>query len=83
MQLNEPATLTARYSPLINQKLIVYNAAEYDAALLAGDEIEDEEEATNAVKAALNRIRYEIISGDDIENRHVWIALNIQRKAAV
>ena len=71
MQLNEPVTLTTRYSPLINQTLVAYNAHEYDAALHSGDGL-DGEEKTTAIETALEKIRYEIISVDDIENRHVW-----------
>lgn len=50
-QLREPATITMRYSPLINPKLIVYKGAE----------------------------PYEVISIDDIENRHRWLEIKVQR----
>jgi hypothetical protein len=83
MSLNEPATLTARYTPLINQGLVAYLASEHDAAIHAGDDIEDAEDAADAVKAALEKIRYEIISADDIENRHVWFEIKLSRKVAV
>jgi Phage head-tail joining protein. len=80
LKLNEPVTLTMRYSALVNRALIVYNDAEHAAALHAGDEIEDEQEAANAVITALQKIRYEVISIDDVENRHVWMEIKIQRQ---
>lgn len=54
-QLREPATITMRYSPLINQKLIIYKGKD--------------------VKP------YEVISIDDVEDRHVWLEIKVQRKS--
>ncbi len=53
-QLREPATITMRYSPLINPKLIIYKGTD-----------------TNP---------YEVISIDDVEDRHRWIEIKVQRK---
>lgn len=54
MQLREPATLTTRYSPLINQKLLIYKDSDPDP--------------------------YEVISIDDIEERHTWVEIKVHRK---
>jgi SPP1 family predicted phage head-tail adaptor len=54
-KLREPATITVRYSPLINQKLIIYKGIDTDS--------------------------YEVISIDDIEDRHVWLEIKVQRKS--
>lgn len=54
-QLREPATITMRYSPLINSKLIIYKSIDPDP--------------------------YEVISIDDIEDRHVWLEIKVQRKS--
>lgn len=76
MQLNlkNPVTLTARYSPKINERLIVYRGSEYAEA---------QTEITDAAKkAALAKIEYEIISVDDVQNRHEWMEIKIQRKVS-
>jgi head-tail adaptor len=52
-QLREPATITMRYSPLINQKLIIYKGDDPDP--------------------------YEVISIDDIDERHTWLEIKVQR----
>lgn len=54
MQLREPATLTTRYSLLINQKLLIYKDGDKEP--------------------------YEVISIDDIEERHTWLEIKVQRK---
>jgi head-tail adaptor len=54
-QLKEPATITMRYSPLINQKLIVYKGTDAEP--------------------------YEVISIDDVEDRHRWLEIEVQRKS--
>jgi SPP1 family predicted phage head-tail adaptor len=54
MKLREPATLTTRYSPLINQKLLIYKGTDPDP--------------------------YEVISIDDVEDRHAWLEIKVQRK---
>jgi hypothetical protein len=53
-QLREPATITMRYSPLVNPKLIIYKGADPDP--------------------------FEVISINDVEDRHVWIEVNVQRR---
>ncbi len=53
-QLREPATITVRYSPLINQKLIVYKGSDSDP--------------------------YEVISIDDVEDRHRWMEIKVQMR---
>lgn len=53
MQLREPATLTTRYSPLINQKMLIYKGDDPDP--------------------------YEVISVDDVDERHVWLEIKVQR----
>jgi SPP1 family predicted phage head-tail adaptor len=53
MKLREPATLTTRYSPLINQKLLIYKGTDPDP--------------------------YEVISIDDVEDRHAWLEIKVQR----
>ena len=55
MQLREPATLTTRYSSLINQKLLIYKGTDPDP--------------------------YEVISIDDVDDRHRWLEIKAQRKA--
>lgn len=54
-QLREPATITMRYSPLINQKLILYKGADPRP--------------------------YGVISIDDVEDRHRWLEIKVQRKS--
>lgn len=82
LKLREPATITMRYSPKINVNLLVYKASEMADALRAGDNIADEEKAENAVKEALERVRYEIISIDNVEERNRWMEIKVQRKVA-
>lgn len=53
-QLQEPATITMRYSPLINQKLTLYKGTDTEP--------------------------YEVISIDDVEDRHKWLEIKVQRK---
>jgi head-tail adaptor len=53
-ELREPATITMRYSPLINQKLIIYKDTDTDP--------------------------YEVISINDVEDRHRWLEIKVQRK---
>jgi len=52
LDLKEPATLTARYSPLITPQCRVIKDGE----------------------------TYEIISLDDVENRHEWLEIKVQGK---
>lgn len=54
LQLKEPATITMRYSPLINKKLLVYKGNDPSP--------------------------YEVISIDDVEERHRWLEIKVQRK---
>ena len=54
LKLREPATILARFSPLINQKLVVYKKGDVEP--------------------------WEIISVDDVENRHKWLEIKVQRK---
>lgn len=82
LELREPATLTVRYSPLINETLLVYMGAELASALRAGDGITDAEAAEKAVNEALEQIRYEIISMDNVEGRNTWLEIKVQRKVA-
>ena len=56
LQLREPATITCRFSPLINSRLIVYKESDPEP--------------------------YEVISVDDVENRHKWLEIKVQRKEA-
>jgi hypothetical protein len=81
LMLSEPVTLTMRYSPLITKTLVAYKSSEYASAMTAGDELEGDA-AAEAIQAALSKIRYEIISIDDVENRHVWLEVKMQRKVA-
>lgn len=53
-QLREPATITMRYSPLINPKLTIYKDADTDP--------------------------YEVISINDVEDRHRWLEIKVQRE---
>lgn len=55
-QIQEPATLTMRYSPLIRPDCLVYKL---------GDPVP-----------------YEIISVNDVEDRHRWLEVKIHRKEA-
>ena len=74
LELKEPATLTMRYSPLIDETLLVYKDSEYRAAEQAGDE--------QTVVAALERACYEIISLDNVEEQNTWMEIKVQRKVA-
>lgn len=56
MQVQEPATLTMRYSPLIQPDQLVYKV---------GDPLP-----------------YEIISINDVEERHCWLEVKVQRRRA-
>ena len=82
LELREPATLTVRYSPLINETLLVYKGSELSLALRAGDGIANEAAAQKAVDEALERIRYEVISIDNVEERDTWLEIKVQRKVA-
>ena len=53
-QLREPATITMRYSPLVNPKLILYKGTDTEP--------------------------YAVISVDDVEDRHKWLEVKVQRK---
>ena len=56
LDLNEPATLTVRYSPkLLDKTLIVKKDFDADDA-------------------------YEVVSIDDVEERHRWLEIKVQRK---
>ena len=63
LDLNEPATLTARYSPLITSQSRILKASDKDS--------EDRE-----------KLYYEIISIDDVENRHEWLEIKVKRKVS-
>lgn len=56
LMLRDPATITMRYSPLINEKLTVYNGTDTKP--------------------------FEVISIDDVENRHVWLEIKVQRRVS-
>lgn len=53
LDLKEPATLTARYSPLINSQCRITKVGETEP--------------------------FEIISLDDVENRHEWLEIKVKR----
>ena len=53
LNLKEPATLTARYSPLINAQCRITKVGDTEP--------------------------FEIISLDDVENRHKWLEIKIKR----
>ena len=55
-QVEEPATLTMRYSPLIRPDHLIYRV---------GDPAP-----------------YEIISVNDVERRHTWLEIKVQRRRA-
>lgn len=55
-QVKEPATLTMRYSPLIQPDHLIYRV---------GDPVP-----------------YEIISINDVEARHTWLEIKVQRRRA-
>lgn len=74
LELREPVTITMRYSPLINEKLIVYRVREYEEAMKAGSD--------DKVKEALERAAYEVISVDNVECRNIWLEIKLQRKVA-
>lgn len=75
LQLRDPVTYTTRYSPQYDITLIAYRADEYAAALAAISSGTDTEDA-------LAPIRYEVISIDDVENRHQWLEIKLQRKVS-
>ena len=54
LDLKEPATLTARHSPLIDAQCRITKVGETEP--------------------------FEIISLDDVENRHEWLEIKVQRK---
>lgn len=53
-KLKEPATITMRFSPAIEETMILYREADTQP--------------------------YEIISINDVENRHAWLEIKVQRK---
>ena len=61
LDLKEPATLTMRYSPLINRKCRVLKTEDID-------------------KPDKSDLYYEIISIDDVEEKHRWLEIKVQRK---
>ncbi len=63
LDLNEPATLTARYSPLITSQCRILKVSDINS--------EDKE-----------NLYYEIISIDDVENRHEWLEIKVKRKVS-
>lgn len=56
LQIEEPATLTMRYSPLIQPDHLIYRL---------GDPIP-----------------YEIVSVNDVEDRHCWLEIKVRRRRA-
>lgn len=56
LELREPATITMRYSPLINEQLLIYKGSDAQP--------------------------FEVISIDDVEERHVWLEIKVQRKVS-
>lgn len=56
LQIEEPATLTMRYSPLIQPDQLIYKL---------GDPVP-----------------YEIISVNDVEDRHCWLEVKVHRRRA-
>lgn len=54
LQLRNPATLTMRYTPLVDITQVVYKRGDPDP--------------------------YEIISVNDVEDRHRWLEVRVQRK---
>ena len=56
LQLRQPATLTMRYSPLIQPTMLVYKGRD--------------------------PVPYEVVSVDDVEDRHRWLEVTVQRKGA-
>lgn len=55
-QVEEPATLTMRYSPLIRPDHLIYRVGDPEP--------------------------YEIISVNDVEARHTWLEIKVQRRRA-
>ena len=65
LELNEPATLTGRYSSLITDQCRI---------LLVSDASK-----STAEKA---KLYYEIISINDVENRHEWLEIKVKRQVS-
>jgi head-tail adaptor len=65
LELNEPATLTGRYSALITKQCRILLAAD------SGKSTADKE-----------KLYYEIISVDDVENRHEWLEIKVKRQVS-
>lgn len=56
LKLRQPATLTMRYSPLIQPTQLVYKGSD--------------------------PVPYEVVSVDDVEDRHRWLEVAVQREGA-
>ncbi len=65
MDLNEPATLTARYSSLITSECRILHASD-----------------ANKTAAEKAKLCYEIISINDVENRHQWLEIKVKRQVS-
>lgn len=56
LEIQQPAILTCRYSPLINDTLLVYKKGDPQP--------------------------YEIVSCDDVEEKHRWLEIAVKRKSS-
>ncbi len=65
MDLNEPATLTARYSKLITPQCRILHA-----------------EDANKTPTEKEKLCFEIISLDNVENRNQWLEIKVKRQVS-
>ncbi len=71
LELNEPATLTCRYSPLIDPKK---NSGSKYRILYADD--------ASKTAAEKEKLCFEIISIDNVENRNQWMEIKVKRQVS-
>ena len=70
LQLKEPATLTSRFSPLITETCrILKNSDVVKRDRLIAEGKQDEADG----------LYFEVISLDDVENRHEWLEIRVKR----
>ena len=73
LQLKEPATLTSRFSPLITETCRI---------LKKSDVVKRDELIAEGKQDEADGLYFEVISLDDVENRHEWLEIRVQRKVS-
>lgn len=70
LQLKEPATLTSRFSPLVTETCRI---------LKKSDEAKRDRLKAEGKKDEADGLYFEVISLDDVEDRHEWLEIRVKR----